>query len=423
MAVANEFAAACVDLIVLVNVGFPNGQVFLTLATHPHLAKVPLAVVADPEVKSGEWATNAWCGVIMNNYAAKQLGRPIAAIPGPIDGVQFRARVDQLLHVAAAIKTLRSDFLGRFGDAPGGFHSATASQLAFAATFGTRVDTVDLTAVAEVLRTGTATGYLGRVSFGDDDVRKTLVQVVEGREVLVDHAMIEKGVRLYHAFRAMVRANGYTSMAVRCWPEWNESYLGTSACLAMGLLLANGDVTAAACEGDWPTAVAQTIGTVLSGSPAACLDWVNYTAGSEVVQLGHCGAGICGKMAPRAADQANPCDAIGLHPVLRQVGKQIGPVHLGQFEYGPKTGICLVQSPDGRFRLLAFRGESSPETACNMLYSAADVRVANPQRLGRLILEHGFPHHLAVAFGDVCEEVRTLCGYLGVEYVSPDERD
>ena len=57
----------------------------------------------------------------------------------------------------------------------------------------------------------------------------------------------------------------------------------------MGLPLANGDVTAAACESDWPTTVLQTIGTLLSGRPAACLDCVNYTGGSEIIQLGYCG--------------------------------------------------------------------------------------------------------------------------------------
>ena len=80
-------------------------------------------------------------------------------------------------------------------------------------------------------------------------------------------AMIERGARLYHAYRAIIRANGYTSAAFRCWPENNEPYIGISACLAMGLLLANGDLTAAACESDWPTAVAQSIGTLLSGQP------------------------------------------------------------------------------------------------------------------------------------------------------------
>ena len=49
LAAADRFAEARVDLVVMANVAFPNGQVFLTLATHPHLARTPLAVIAEPE--------------------------------------------------------------------------------------------------------------------------------------------------------------------------------------------------------------------------------------------------------------------------------------------------------------------------------------------------------------------------------------
>lgn len=420
LAAADRLAEARVDLVVIANVAFPNGQVFLTLAAHPHLARTPLAVIAEPEPAGSEWATNAWCGVIMNNHAARQLGRPIVTLPGPFGSAPFRADFGRLLRVAATIRFLRRDLLCRFGDAPSGFHSATGDQLAFARVFGTRVETVDLTAVMEAYRTGKAQGYLGEASFSDDDVRTTSAQIVEGREVQVDAAMVERGARLYHAYRSIIRANGYTSAAFRCWPENNEPYIGISACLAMGLLLANGDLTAAACESDWPTAVMQTIGTLLSGRPAACLDWVDYTGGSEVVEFGHCGMGICGRMAPGEAGGA-VCDAIALHPVIRQGGGTMGPVHIGQFEFGPKTGLCLARDPNGEFKLLTFHGESSPQTARGITYSATDIAVADYRKLNRLVLDGGFPHHLAVALGDIREEVRMLCTFLGVRFVSPHD--
>ena len=420
LAAADRFAEARVDLAVIANVAFPNGQVYLTLAAHPHLARIPLAVVAEPEPSQTEWATNAWCGVIMNNHVARQMGRPMVALPGPFDGDSFRTAFSRLLRVAGAIRFLRRDLVCRFGDAPSGFHSATGDQLAFAKVFGTRVETVDLTAVMDVYRSGKAKGYLGDEAFSDDDVRRTIKQLTEGRQVRVDAAMLERGARLYHAYRAIIRANGYTSAAFRCWPENNEPFIGISACLAMGLLMGNGDLTAAGCESDWPTAVAQSIGTLLSGKPAACLDWVNYTGGSDVIQLGHCGMGICGSM-ESGPSRGAVCEAIALHPVIRQAGGTMGPVLIGQFQYGPKTGLCLTRDPDGSFKLLAFTGESTPETARGVTYSAADIRVADYAKLNRLVLEGGFPHHLAVAMGDIREDVRMLCAFLGIEYVSPQD--
>jgi L-fucose isomerase-like protein len=420
LAAADRFAEARVDLVVLADVAFPNGQVFLTVASHPHLARTPLAIMAEPEPSEKEWATNAWCGVIMNNYVARQLRRPVVTMAGRFQSSSFQTAFSRLLRVAGTIRFLRRDLLCRFGDAPSGFHSATGDQMAFAEVFGTRVETVDLTAVMDAYRTGKTRGYLREESFTDADVRQTVKQISTGRKVQVDAATLERGARLYHAYRAIIRANGYTSGAFRCWPEHNEPFIGVSACLAMGLLMGNRELTAAACESDWPTAVTQSIGTLLSGRPAACLDWVNYTGGSKIVQLGHCGMGICGQMISGNGHGA-VCDTIAPHPVIRQAGGTMGPVLIGQFEYGPKTGLCLTRDPDGKFRLLVFRGESSPKSARGLAYSATDIVVPDYVKLDKLVLEGGFPHHLAVAMGDISEDVRMLCTLLGVEYLSPHE--
>jgi hypothetical protein len=115
------------------------------------------------------------------------------------------------------------------------------------------------------------------------------------------------------------------------------------------------------------------------------------------------------------------CDTIAVHPVIRLEGKTQGPVEIGQFEYGPKTGLCLAHDPDGRFKILTFRGESSPESARGLAYSAADIVVTNYRKLDRLVLEGGFPHHLAVAMGDIHEDVRMLCRFLGISFVSPHD--
>lgn len=418
LAAADSFADAGVDLVVIANIAFPNGHVFLTLATHPRLAKIPLAVIAEPEPESDEWATNAWCGVIMNNHVAKQIGRKIVAIPGPFASDDFRAEFDRLLKVAGTIRFLRRDLMVRFGDAPGGFHSATGDQLAFASTFGTRVDTVDMTAVMKVFDSRKANGYLAESSFGQDDVRAAVEQIVGNRRVDVDLAFVEKAATLYHSYRAIIRANGYTSAAFRCWPEQNEDYIGVSACIAMGLLLANGDLASAACESDWPTAVVQTAATLLSGKPAPCLDWVNYTGGSPIIQLGHCGMGICGYMADGCC--GGVCESIGVHPVIRQGGGTMGPVHLGQFEYGPKTGVCIMHDPSGKLMVLVFRGESAERHARGLKYSAVDMEVANYKRLNRIVLDYGFPHHLAVALGDISREVEMLCSLLEIDCHNPD---
>jgi L-fucose isomerase-like protein len=437
--VANLFTQERVDLIIVLNSAFPNGNTFLTLVNDPYLSKIPLIITAPLEAKVGipEWTTNAWCGVIMNNYVAKRLDRYIYPLAGWPKDPKYQDEFKMLLQVFFGVKELRRDLLGRFGDAPGGFHSASGDQLAYAKIFGTRMDTIDWTAVMESYRTRSAKGYRGKVHFNEKEVQETAGEMKKGRLILVQDELIYKASRLYHAFRSIIEANGFTSAAFRCWPEMGEPYyIGVAPCLSIGWLLSKRDITAASCEGDWPTTVTQSIGTLLSGKPAACLDFVNYTGHSPTVQLGHCGVGIAGFMAPnqlglegRGSEEIKEKimsgkikvnDAIAEKSPERQGGQRVGPAHVGQFQYGVKTGINLIQNKNGKFKMLVFTGENKPKTAKGLLYCAADVEVQNYQRLNELILEHGFSHHLAMTFGDISKELAALCDYYGIEYITPD---
>ena len=181
----------------------------------------------------------------------------------------------------------------------------------------------------------------------------------------------------------------------------------------MGLLLANGDLTAAglrigladrggADDRHAPFGPAGGVPGLGRTTPAARKSSSSATAAWAFA------AGW-----PPANAGGAVCDAIALHPVIRQGGGTMGPVHIGQFEFGPKTGLCLARDPTGEFKLLTFRGESSPQTARGMTYSAADIAVPDYRKLNRLVLDGGFPHHLAVAMGDITEDVRMLCTFLG----------
>ena len=415
MAVAEEFARGMVDVIMIFNSAFPNGHVFPTIALHPQLSRLPLILGSEPEPDVGdrEWTTNAWCGVIMNNYVARQLGRTIRPLAGNPETESYHDELTMLLNSYRAVAMLRRDFLGRFGDAPGGFHSATMDQPAFLRTFGTRLDTVDMLGVMSTYETGRAEGYCGEAVFTDADVEATMNEMKTGRPCLISDEKLRKGARLYHAFKAQIEANGYTSIAVKCWPEILHPDIDITPCFPMTWLLTKGIVTAASCEADGPTAVMQTLGTLLSGKPAACLDFVNYTGGCECVELGHCGVGIAGLMGEGEAIAEKSPD--------RQGGDLNAPALIGQFQYGPKTGIAIAPK-DGGFKVLAFTGENTPESAKKKLYSAADVIVKEYRALGKLILEHGFPHHLAVAMSDVSREIAEVCAFHGIEYFNPKEQ-
>jgi L-fucose isomerase-like protein len=310
-------------------------------------------------------------------------------------------------------------------------------------TFGTTVNTVDLLRVREVYDCMETEGLKGTQRFSEADIKKTQEEMSRGRlNLLSDQQMLYNGARLYHALRAIIKAEGFTSAAFKCWPEIQGGSFSMVPCLSIAWALANRDVTAFACESDWPGAVLQTMGTLLSGKPAAFLDFVNWRPGSNILQLGHCGIGIPGIMEPenpavldRAKQEGQPpeqlkaqvlagevavTDAIIEHGVSREAGVNVGPSVIGQFQYGTKTGIDMVQTPEGRLKMLVFTGRSSADTARNILYSGSDLQVNDYQRLFQLKRDHGFSHHLAVAVGDISQELKELCAYYGIEHISPD---
>lgn len=431
-----KFASSRVDAVILVDSAFPNGNAFSTLAGDPYLAKIPIIITSDyePEFKDNrEWTTNAWCGVIMNNYAAKHMNRFVYPLAGYPLEKKYIDEFKMALKAFAVIATMRDDYLIRFGDMPSGFHSATQDELLLTTTFGTRIESVDVAQVLYTYEKREARGLFGIKKFTEQDVEKTTREIMKDRPCLVPVEMVNASMRLYHAYKALIELNGGTSAAFKCWPELQSEHIFKyTPCLAMGKLLADGIISGAGCEADVITTIAQSLGTYLSGLPAACLDFVNYTGGSEVVQLGHCGVGIPGCMEknpasiPELPDEKTRKniekgkikinDAIGYSSPPKQVGFMTGPNLIGQFVYGKKTGIAMAPDGNRKFKMLVFTGESSPSSAKHMLYSASDIAVKDYKRLNEIILQEGFPHHLAVAVGDISSELKILCEYYGIKY-------
>ncbi|MCX7796939.1 MAG: hypothetical protein N2380_10560 [bacterium] len=437
--VIEAFVKEMVDVVILLISAFPNGNAFLTLVSNPYLYKIPLVVTAPYEVElenKPEWTVNAWCGVIMNNYIAKRIGRYIYTLPGFPSDDAYRDKMKQFLNVAYTIKELRKTVIGRIGDAPSGFYSSNGNQLDYASLFGIRIETIDLTAVMNVYNTYKAQGLLKGIMFTEEEVKNTQSEMKKGRIVLVKDEFIYRAARLYHSLRAIIEANGFTSVSFRCHPEMNEPYIGIAPCFTLGWLLYKGNLRGAGCEGDWPITVMQEIGNLLTGKPSACLDFVDYTGKGPIVHLGHCGVGIPGYMAENEfrlegdisedikekilTGKMKVNEAIADKSPNRQAGKVSSPALIGQFKYGLKTGMSLIQDKDGKFKMLVFTGENSPETAKGILYAGCDLEVKNYAKLNNAILEYGFPHHLAVAFGDIREELKILCNYYGIEYILAD---
>jgi len=141
---------------------------------------------------------------------AKYIGRHTRFLDGSPQSPELQGELKTLFNAYHTVKCLRRDYLGRFGDAPGGFHSATGDQLLYFKTFGTTVNTVDLLRVREVYDGMETDGLKGTQKFSEEDILKTQEEMSRGRlNLLSDQTMLYNGARLYHTLRAIIRAEGF----------------------------------------------------------------------------------------------------------------------------------------------------------------------------------------------------------------------
>jgi L-fucose isomerase-like protein len=443
--VVDVFAKAQLDAIVIHNSAFPNGHVLPIITQAPHLRHLPVVLAAyeetNDEVGSREWVTNSVCGNDMNMHDALYMGRYVRYLAGTPGAPEFAREFAMLMNVYRCVRNLSRMYLGRFGDGPGGFHSATGDQLLFAKVFGVIVETVDLLRVYRVYTEMQTSGPKGDFSFTEEDVQATLKEMLAGRINLVDDIDgLYRSARLYHALVTICRAEGFNAASFRCWPEIAQPPLEVVGCLPIAWATAKQDVASFACEGDWPGGVIQAIANWLTGKPAAFLDFVDWTAKRDIVKFGHCGVGLCGHMAPNdpavmaeiAANGGKVSDDLRKRIMAGEVVVNEGfdahshfdykPCrYIGQLEYGPKTGLDLVQTPGGGLQMLAFSGENSAETAQGVLYCGCDLRIKNYEKLDEIKRTRGFSHHMVMALDDIVPELRELCAYFGVDFITPDD--
>lgn len=443
--IAKELKEANVDICLIINTAFPNGGTATILSSF--LKGIPIVISSVPErnlVGQNDWETNSFCGALMNNNALINMGIYHKVLIGIPNTEQYNDEVKRLLNIAYTIKEMRSDRLAAFGDRAPGFHASSLNnEMTDLRVFGTYIETFALSAVSQVYDSMKCVGLAKTVTFTEEDVQNTVKRMREGRIVLSPDDQVYRSARYYHAFKAIIEANGLTSAAFRCWPEIQGS--GVNICMAITMLMADGIITGGGCERDIHATMSQTILHHLSGKPSICLDFIDefghFT--ENMVQMGHCGAGIPGYMEPAPKEimdriEANggkvPEDiAQGIHSgeiLVRNTmmgssvnfpsGFNIGPCLVGPMKFGEYTCMRIIPSLDGRtHKMLIFKGRSSAETTRNIKLASLDLVVdGDIKKLFEGVLANGFPHHLAAVPGDYVEELKELCRFWEIEAVT-----
>ena len=212
----------------------------------------------------------------------------------------------------------------------------------------------------------------------------------------------------------------YAAIAGKCWPAFQTQF-GFVPCYVNSRLTAKG--IPVSCEVDIYGALSEYIGTCVSGDAVTLLD-INNTVPKDMYK-----ESIEGKFNYKFTDTfmgfhcGNTCAKKLCNPTMKyqKIMARSLPIEVtngtleGDIAPGEITFYRLQSTADNRLYAYVAEGEVLPVAT----RSFGGIGVFAIKEMGRfyrhVLIENGFPHHGAVAFGHFGKEMFEIFKYLGVE--------
>ena len=390
-AVARTFEDGRVEAVLLFCGTFASAELALHLAER---LQVPLIVWTVPEPELGDYLhLNSLVGGNALTSALYKLGFPYKFYHRSVDDEQFYQALGRYLRVLSLARALRGLRIGMVGARPAGFQDVTVDELAVRKKLGLQIHTIEL---AELF------ARVGGVP--EEEAAKLSRKWASEHRVdgPAPEELIKTG-RLVLALKELARENQLDVMAVRCLPEiWQHT--GVTPCAALSFLTDEG--LSAACEADVLGAATMYAHRWLSGGQAPFIsDLISVDPARNAGRLWHCG------VAPASLANRPPVR------LSRQYIRKTGVTIEFSLKAGPVT-VSRLDSVGSDFRMLIVSGEATGEDIPLKGTAAEVVFKENVVDLLNLIVSQGFPHHFAMSYGDITEQLRDLCALLGIRVVS-----
>ena len=203
------------------------------------------------------------------------------------------------------------------------------------------------------------------------------------------------------------RYRKYVALTSKCWPAFQTQF-GFVPCYVNSRLTAQG--IPVSCEVDIYGTLSEFIGTVVSQDTVTLLDIIegkyNYTQKDTFMGF-HCGN--------TASSKLSFCEMKYQKIMARTLPEEVTQGTLeGDIVPGDITFYRLQSTADNKLRAYVAQGEVLP--VATRSFGAIGV-FAIPE-MGRfyrhVLVEKGFPHHGAVAFGHFGKELFEVFKYIGV---------
>lgn len=361
------------------------------------LADLPLVLWALPFLDRDIPMPSPMSGITSSGSNLRLMGKRFAWVVGAVEA-EVVERVIGAIKAGAVAAALRRARFGLVGEPCPGMLDVEADEGLLSKALGITAVHCDWNGLLESAQTARPDELASAVA---------RLKAAAGGGVEIADEPLAENLRLYVGIRQLVSRERLDAYCVRCWPELRNQ-LQITPCAAHALMAQEG--IASTCEVDLPALITTYILSRLSGTPAFNFDITGYFEDRDAIQFGHCGA----------ADPslAEACDAVRVRAHMRTGN---GATVEFPFRGGAVTLAKLMRPASGRLRLFAARGIAIAP-GDDVRGSVALVR-PEPSAAAFLktMMDEGVEHHIALVYGTWTRELRQLCSFTGMDYLSIQE--
>lgn len=389
------------DLIVAHFLTFSLGVVVPMFARRLQ-APVVLWSAKEPDPHGGRLQNNSFCAANMNSHFLYRMRVPYFHVHADAGSAKAEQGLRQAIRVTRTVRMLQRMRIGVIGGRVPGFFTSSCDEMLLRTKIGPEIKYITEHEVIECAR------HLSKEEL-DAALQTILADAPEDPTDGPGEEQLKKSAALFAAVGKMRDKFLVNTFAVRCWPEFiADDLYGIAVCSTLGHLTNHGIVTA--CEGDAYGAVMMRIAQEVSGDLPFFCDLI--VAEGEYGVAWHCGAAPCGLC--KAGYQPRLC-----HSATVEGGGVKGVTCEFPLKPGRVTIARLGEKRDGDgFRMLIAAGDGL-DTGLFVRGNPLKIKFdAGCDKLRETIINQGFEHHYALAYGDLTADLLALCRVLDIEPVT-----
>jgi L-fucose isomerase-like protein len=380
-----RFKAENVDAVILFNGTFNTGELAAEIIRN---LDCPFALWGLGELAletrdfSGSMVAVMAAGTIFKNF-----DKEFTFIYGTIKEEEAKKRVGLFVNTARATAYLKEATIAVIGMRPDGFQIAGADELAIKKLLGTEIINVSTYTFSKIVK-----GINEKEVNSDIEIQKEIFDINPN-----DLPGIRGTSRMYLALKKMVKEKNIQAYAPECWPEFRDVD-ETPFCPANSRMTVQGVM--ASCECDIDGALTMMLGYALTGNSVFFADFVNFIQDNNTVLFWHCGNA--------------PYDLATSKPVCQKI---FGGLSTSSVLKSGVVTVYRLNSIRGQFMLHAGTGnaiQAKPVLKGSNIFIKMN---SGNREFVESLLENGIPHHNAIVYGDITEELKEFAKFMGIPIV------